>query len=63
MTHEKFIQLLIKEVKNAGSQRALAEKLGVSPAYLGDVLHGRREPGRSILEPLGFRRVVLYEKA
>lgn len=32
------------------SQKAVASALGVSPAYLNDVVHGRRTFGRNILE-------------
>ena len=45
------------------TQTELAREFGVSPSYLSDVLSGRREPGASILEPLGLRRVVTYKKA
>lgn len=45
-----------------GSQDALAKKLKVSPAYINDILHGRREPGPAVYRPLGFERIVRYEK-
>jgi hypothetical protein len=35
---------------------------GVSPAYMSDILNGRREPGESVLRALGFRKVVRYER-
>ena len=47
-------------IKQAGNQQAAATKLGVSPSYLSDVLSGRKEPGKKILEPLGLVRVVSY---
>lgn len=46
--------------KAAGSQRAWAEKNGVSPAYVCDVINARRDPGQSILNALGLVRVVRY---
>jgi len=46
--------------KAAGSQRAFAEKHGLSAAYVCDVLNARREPGESILNALGLVRVVRY---
>lgn len=45
-------------VKAVGSLREAARRWGVSPAYLSDVLNGRRAPGPSVLEPLGYERVV-----
>ena len=53
---------LRRRLNAAGSQTALAKELGVSLPYLNDVLRGRREPGESILRPLGARRVVTYRK-
>jgi hypothetical protein len=49
------------ECAKAGSQKAWAEAHGISPAYLSDVMTGRREPSDSILGPLGLKRVVSYE--
>jgi transcriptional regulator with XRE-family HTH domain len=46
--------------KQSGS--AVAKELGVSPAYLSDVMRGKREPGPKILEPLGLVRVVTYRR-
>jgi DNA-binding transcriptional regulator YdaS (Cro superfamily) len=42
------------------SQAAWARKHGVSPAYVSDVINGRREPGPAILDALGIERVVTY---
>lgn len=42
------------------SQAAWAKKHGLSPAYVSDVINGRREPGKAILEALGLERVVSY---
>lgn len=47
----------------AGSQQAFALQHGISPAYVSDVLHARRDPGDSILRALGLRRVVKYVEA
>lgn len=46
-------------VAAAGSQRAAAAKMGVSQAYLADVIHGRRAIGTRVLAALGFQRVTL----
>ena len=48
--------LIVKE----GSQAKLAKKLGVSSAYLSDVLKANRDPGPSILVPLGFESRTVY---
>ena len=43
-----------------GTQKAAAERLGVSQQYLSDVLNEAREPGPLILAGLGIERVVTY---
>lgn len=47
-------------LKEAGSQRALARKLGVSATHVGDLLNGDREPGDKVLPLLGLKKVVFY---
>lgn len=44
----------------AGSQKAFAEKHGISTAYLCDVLNARREPGPSVLDAIGLVKVTRY---
>ena len=46
----------------AGGQKHWADRKGVSEQYLSDVLNARKEPGPLILEALGLRRVVSYER-
>lgn len=54
---------LSEACKQAGGQRKWAAAHGVSPTYVSSVLHARIEPGKSILEPLGLVRVVVYREA
>lgn len=44
------------------SQAQWAREHGISPGYVNDVLNGRREPGKAILEALGLERVVSYRE-
>ncbi len=44
-----------------GTQKALAEALGVSAQYLTDIIHGKREPGETVLCALGLTRRKVYE--
>ena len=55
------IAMLTKRLKTR-DQRTLAHELGISESYLCDVLKGRKEPGESILEPLGLERVIRYRR-
>jgi len=56
----KVIKKLEQMVAEEGTQVAVAEKIGVTPAYISDVLSGRREPGKTICDALGFERIVAY---
>lgn len=44
------------------TQTAWAKANGVSPAYVSDILAGRREPGKLVLDALGLERVVTYRR-
>lgn len=62
ITRDQLIDLIRAAVKASGSQRALARKWKVTPAYITDLLHGLRDPGPKILDALGYERVVLYRE-
>jgi hypothetical protein len=61
MDQDDLVELLWKKVGVAGSQKAVAAEIGVTQGFLGDVLHGRRLPGKKILKSLGLVRIVTYE--
>jgi transcriptional regulator with XRE-family HTH domain len=61
-TPAALVERIRVEVASAGSQEAAAKRLGVSAQYLCDVLKGRREPGKKLLDAIGYRRVVVYEQ-
>ena len=65
MKRDDVVRLLHRMVDRAGSRAALAKEFGVSPAYIGDVLLGKGDPGPAILKVLGLRRQVqiTYVKA
>jgi transcriptional regulator with XRE-family HTH domain len=51
---------LSQDVERLGSQKALAEAIGVSAAYLSDVLNGNRDIGPSILRFYGLREETSF---
>lgn len=57
LTYDDIRARLSTAVRDLGSQKALAEKAGVSQTYLCDVLRGRREPGERLLAAIDLRRV------
>lgn len=68
VTHPRLGKLTAADVRNflaaiverSGSQKQTALEAGCSPAFLSDVLRGRREPSGPILDALGLERVVYY---
>lgn len=44
------------------SQRAAAEALGISQAYLSDLLHKRRDCSPAIVEKLGLESITTFRK-
>ena len=53
-------KLLKAKCTAAGGQAKWATTNSVSPAYVSDVLSGRRDPGESICRALGYKRQVHY---
>lgn len=54
------ITRLRRACRTAGGQAHWAKRHGISPAYVSDVLSGRRAPGPKILAPLGLIETVSY---
>jgi len=59
MTDLDPIEALKKAIDGAGSQNALARKIGLPQAYLSQVLGGSRPPSENLLSALGLKRVVV----
>lgn len=47
-------------VSTYASQAECAKALGISGAYLSDILQLRRDPGPAVLKALGFERQIVY---
>lgn len=62
MLTEDDVRAVVDNLLATRTQKQLAEELGVSSGYLNDYIHFRREPGAKLLEGLGIRKVVLYER-
>ena len=62
MTLQDIQALLARRSAGSGGQKALADKLRISSAYLGDIINDKRKPGPKVLAVLGLERVVVYRK-
>lgn len=46
--------------RQMGGQSNFAKAHGISTAYVNDILQGRRDPGKKILDAIGFEKQVFY---
>ena len=60
MNKSQFIIYLKEQIDRVGSQKAYAQKIGISPQYLSDVVNNRREPGKKMLDAIEFIKTVDY---
>jgi transcriptional regulator with XRE-family HTH domain len=60
--NKDILKLLERELKNK-SQTKLALDIGIKVQYLNDVLHGRTNPGPTILQYFGYRKREIIESA
>lgn len=60
ITEEGLRTLLKQMADDTGTQRELAERLGITPAYLSDIIRGGRGISDAIAAKLGYERV--YQK-
>lgn len=49
---------MLKSLQGAQSRRKFAQEIGISAAYLCDVLNRRQPPGPAVLAYLGLERTV-----
>lgn len=43
------------------TQAALAERIGISPQFLSEILKGKRNPSKTVLDFLELEKVVSYQ--
>ncbi len=59
MTQHAFIKVIREAL---GSQRAFAKQIGVTQAYVCDILHGRREVSENFAAKCGFTKTVQFQE-
>ena len=60
MTEKQAMERLLIAIEAMGGQRAFANSHGLSPAYVNDVVKGRRAIAESMCKALGLVRRVTY---
>ena len=61
LTERQMIETLKSRVRQS-SQRKVAEELKLSPAFVCDVLKGRREVTERLARRMGFKRIIRFER-
>lgn len=62
MTAEQALAQVRKAIDREGSQKAFALKVGISQAFLSDMLAGKRYLSSAVLAAAGLEKVVTYRK-
>lgn len=57
---DQMRSMLRAEASAAGSKKALAERIGISPQFLSDMLGDRRAVTGKALAYLGFSQITVY---
>ena len=60
LTENDIREELLRRANRESSHDAFARKIGISPQYLNNVVHGEARPGPAILRYLGLKKVVLF---
>jgi len=63
LTQAEVVEELRLLADSMSTHKALADRIGISAAYLSDVLHGRREPGPAICRFLKLAPETIYKEA
>lgn len=62
MEQAKVIEALQAAISAEGSRARFARKHGMSPTFVADVVHGRKDTSKAILLALGLEKVVVYRR-
>lgn len=62
LPHDPALAELNRMVDELGSQKAAADKLEISQAYMGDILAGNRTISETVLKKIGYIRLVVNVK-
>jgi len=56
------MEQLNKLLEELGTQKAVAEKLGFSEQYIGEIFRGTRDISEPLAQKLGFKKVIDWER-
>ena len=62
ITEDEFLRMVLKEIRKLGSQKAFAQKIGISQQYLSDILRKKRLVCSRMLDYFDMKMTVLIER-
>jgi plasmid maintenance system antidote protein VapI len=62
ITQEEILEIIKEMAKKWDTQKELAEHLGISNAYMSDIIAGIRPVSDGVARRLGYRRIVKYTR-
>jgi plasmid maintenance system antidote protein VapI len=62
ITQEEILEIIKQMVSKWGTQRAVADHLEISNAYMSDIIAGKRLVSDEVAKRLGYTRIVKYKK-
>jgi plasmid maintenance system antidote protein VapI len=62
ITQAEILEIIKEMAKKWDTQKELAEHLGISNAYMSDILAGIRPVSDGVARRLGYRRIVKYTR-
>ena len=60
---EAYVLSDLKQMLGESSQKDVAKRLRLTPQYVNDVLHKRRPISAELAKKLGYKRVIVFERA
>ena len=62
LPHDPALAELWRMVEELGSQKAVADKLEINAAYLGEMLNGKNAISENVLKKIGYMRLIVNVK-
>jgi plasmid maintenance system antidote protein VapI len=60
ITQAEILSIIKEMVGKWGTQKELADHLGISNAYLNDIIHGKQAVSNKVAQKLGYKRVIKF---
>jgi plasmid maintenance system antidote protein VapI len=60
ITHDEILKIIKEMVSKWGTQKELADHLGISNAYLNDIIHEKQAVSDKVARRLGYKRIIKY---